>query len=89
MPKSCSSSLIPDALAGDLDRHRPFFSPCLRRTFATLATENGAPTRVVQVAGGWKSLRMVERYTQALKQDAIKPFSPVDRLMKCECIEKR
>jgi len=58
------------------------FSPhAMRRTFATLATENGAPSRVVQVAGGWKSIRMVERYTQALKQEAIKPFSPVDRLM--------
>lgn len=60
----------------------PHFSPhSMRRTFATLATENGAPTRVVQVAGGWKSIRMVERYTQALKQDAIKPFSPIDRIM--------
>jgi site-specific recombinase XerD len=58
------------------------FSPhTMRRTFATLATENGAPTRVVQVAGGWKSIRMVERYTQALKPDAIKPYSPIDKLM--------
>lgn len=58
-----------------------FSAHALRRTFATLATENGAPSRVVQVAGGWKSIRMVERYTQTLKQDAIKPYSPVDRLM--------
>lgn len=58
-----------------------FSAHALRRTFATLATENGAPSRVVQVAGGWKSIRMVERYTQSLKQDAIKPYSPVDRLM--------
>ncbi|WP_160317549.1 tyrosine-type recombinase/integrase [Ornatilinea apprima] len=58
------------------------FSPhCLRRTFATLATENGAPSRVVQVAGGWKSIRMVERYTKALKPEAIAPFSPIDKLM--------
>lgn len=58
------------------------FSPhTFRRTFATLATENGAPSRVVQVAGGWKSIRMVERYTQALKKEAIKPFSPIDKLM--------
>jgi site-specific recombinase XerD len=58
-----------------------FSAHALRRTFATLATENGAPTRVVQIAGGWKSIRMVERYTQALKQDAVKPYSPIDRLM--------
>jgi integrase len=58
------------------------FSPhAFRRTFATLATENGAPSRVVQVAGGWKSIRMVERYTKALKKEAIKPFSPIDKLM--------
>lgn len=60
----------------------PHFSPhTMRRTFATLATEAGAPSRVVQVAGGWKSIRMVERYTQALKQEAIRPFSPIDKLM--------
>jgi integrase/recombinase XerC len=59
------------------------FSPhSLRRTFATLATENGAPSRVVQLAGGWKSIRMVERYTRALKPEAIKPYSPIDKLMK-------
>lgn len=58
------------------------FSPhSLRRTFATLATENGAPSRVIQVAGGWKSIRMVERYTRALKPEAIKPYSPIDKLM--------
>jgi integrase len=58
------------------------FSPhAMRRTFATLATENGAPTRVVQEAGGWSSIRMVERYTQRLRTEAIAPFSPVDRLM--------
>lgn len=65
------------------------FSPhSMRRTFATLATENGAPSRVVQVAGGWKSIRMVERYTQALKVDAIRPYSPIDRLLKEDLSEK-
>lgn len=58
-----------------------FSAHALRRTFATLATENGAPSRVVQVAGGWKSIRMVERYTRTLKPEAIKPFSPIDHLM--------
>ena len=54
------------------------FSPhALRRTFATLAIENGAPTRLVQVAGGWSTISMVERYTRALKPDAISGFSPL------------
>lgn len=36
----------------------------LRRTFATLAIRQGASSRLVQVAGGWSSLLMVQRYTQ-------------------------
>lgn len=39
----------------------------LRRTFAVLMIAGGAPTRVVQMLGRWSSLRMVERYTQALE----------------------
>ena len=39
----------------------------LRRTFATLAIRNGAPSRIVQVAGGWSKLAMVQRYTQAIQ----------------------
>lgn len=39
----------------------------LRRTFATLAIRQGAPSRVVQVAGGWSNLAMVQRYTQAIQ----------------------
>jgi integrase/recombinase XerD len=55
-----------------------YFSPhAMRRTFATLAIENGAPTRLVQVAGGWSTVAMVERYTRALKPDAIAGFSPI------------
>lgn len=53
----------------------------MRRTFATLATEQGAPSRLVQVAGGWKSIRMVEHYTQTLKADTIRRYSPVNNLM--------
>lgn len=57
------------------------FGPhAMRRTFATLAIENGAPTRLVQLAGGWKNLEMVERYTRALTPDAIRVYSPLDRL---------
>jgi site-specific recombinase XerD len=53
----------------------------MRRTFATLATEHGAPTRLVQVAGRWKSIRMVETYTQRVKPEKIAPFSPVNHIM--------
>jgi site-specific recombinase XerD len=53
----------------------------MRRTFATLATEEGAPTRMVQVAGGWKSIRMVEHYTQSVKPDNMKKYSPINKIM--------
>jgi len=53
----------------------------MRRTFATLSIEAGAPTRTVQMAGRWKNLEMVERYTQALQQEALHPWSPVNRVM--------
>lgn len=53
----------------------------LRRTFATLATRNGAPTRVVQVAGRWSSIDMVERYTRALEAEDFEQYSPVARIM--------
>jgi site-specific recombinase XerD len=53
----------------------------LRRTFATLALKAGAPTRLVQVSGRWKSLQMVERYSRALEPSALAPFSPVNRVM--------
>lgn len=58
------------------------FSPhSTRRTFATLATEEGAPTRMVQLAGGWKSIRMVERYTRNLSLDNMKKYSPINSVM--------
>jgi len=41
----------------------------LRRTFATLAIQRGASTRLVQVAGGWSSVALVERYSQALSAE--------------------
>ncbi|MDR3572886.1 MAG: tyrosine-type recombinase/integrase [Anaerolineaceae bacterium] len=53
----------------------------LRRTFATELTLNGAPTRLVQVAGRWKSISQVEHYTQALSAKDIEPFSPMNRVM--------
>jgi len=39
----------------------------LRRSFATISSRNGAPTRLVQVAGRWSDVKMVERYTQAIE----------------------
>lgn len=53
----------------------------MRRTFATLATENGAPSRLLQVAGRWKDIRMVETYTRTLQAEKIRPYSVVNRLM--------
>lgn len=53
----------------------------MRRTMATLAILSGAPSRVVQVAGRWSSINMVERYTRVLTADALAPYSPMDRLM--------
>lgn len=53
----------------------------MRRTFATLALKTGAPTRIVQAAGRWKSIEMVERYSQAIKPHDMIPFSPVWRIM--------
>jgi integrase/recombinase XerD len=53
----------------------------MRRTFATLASRSGAPSRIVQKAGRWKSITMVERYTQALNPEDLHPFSPINNLM--------
>jgi len=52
----------------------------LRRSFATLATIFGAPTRMVQIAGRWNNIEMVEYYTQSLDPAMIAPFLPVARL---------
>jgi len=50
-----------------------------RRGFATIAIAAGAPTRTVQLAGGWSDLRMVERYTQALERNQLHDrWSPAD-----------
>jgi site-specific recombinase XerD len=53
----------------------------MRRTFATLAVEAGAPTRAVQVAGRWQHIKMVEHYTRALEAKVLHRYSPVNRLM--------
>jgi len=61
----------------------PHFSPhALRRTFATLATAAGCPSRVLQAAGRWSDLAMVERYTRSLDPRAFDSYSPLALLMK-------
>ena len=49
----------------------------MRRTMAVLLIERGAPTRLVQVLGGWDDIRMVERYTQTLRPGQIERYSPL------------
>lgn len=53
-----------------------------RRTFATVSTIMGAPSRVVQVAGRWSDIAMVERYTRAIEADAIQPYLPIHNALK-------
>lgn len=58
------------------------FSPHdMRRAFATMAHRLGAPSRLVQVAGRWEDLRMVERYTASLTAEDFDPYSPVRGLL--------
>lgn len=49
----------------------------MRRTMAVLLIEQGAPTRLVQVLGGWDDIKMVERYTRTLRPSQIDRYSPV------------
>jgi integrase/recombinase XerD len=53
----------------------------LRRTFAVLSTRSGAPARVLQAAGRWSSMAMVEHYTQAITSQDFEPYFPVLKLM--------
>jgi integrase len=53
-----------------------------RRSFATLSTIFGAPSRVVQVAGRWSNILMVEHYTRDLQAREIEPYLPMARLGK-------
>lgn len=53
-----------------------------RRSFATLSTIFGAPSRVVQEAGRWTTLDMVEHYTESITAEAIRPYLPVSNLAK-------
>jgi site-specific recombinase XerD len=59
----------------------PVMPHALRRTFATLAFRAGGSSRLIQVQGGWSSIRMVEVYSQALEPHDFDRFSPVERVM--------
>lgn len=52
----------------------------LRRTFAILSTEAGAPSRLLQIAGRWKDLKMVERYTRNLQLKGFSPYLPLNTI---------
>jgi integrase len=54
----------------------------LRRTFATISTKNKAPARVLQVAGRWKDMQMIQRYTQAIQAHDFDPYFPVAAAMR-------
>jgi len=55
-----------------------------RRSFATISSVFGAPSRLVQIGGRWSSIEMVEHYTQAVGAEALRPFLPVDKLAELE-----
>jgi integrase len=53
----------------------------LRRTFASQATRLKCPARILQVAGRWKNLAMVERYTRDIEAEDFAPFFPVSNAL--------
>jgi integrase/recombinase XerD len=61
----------------------------LRRTFAHLALKAGAPTRVLQVAGRWNSIKQVETYSADLTADDFNRYSPVAKVMGLRVDEPR
>lgn len=54
----------------------------LRRTFAVVATRLRAPSRVLQVAGRWKDIKMVEHYTATITADDFEDYFPVAGAMR-------
>lgn len=59
------------------------FSPHdARRTFATISTLLGAPSKTLMVAGRWSNLEMVDRYTKNITEDAIRQFLPIANIPK-------
>lgn len=79
------ASLTPDGLKSIYyklgEKADVAFSPHdLRRSFATISIRNGAPTRVVQKAGRWKNIQMVERYSPDITAEDMEPYFPVPSL---------
>jgi site-specific recombinase XerD len=62
----------------------PGVSPhAFRRCFACIVTEAGASSRSLQLFGRWEDIRMVERYTRALKAAKLYPqYSPMSYIEK-------
>lgn len=57
-----------------------FSMHAFRRSYATIALKNGAPTRIVQIGGRWSDIKMVERYSQSLDVKEIEPYLPTKNL---------
>lgn len=51
-----------------------------RRGFATIASENGAPDRLIMEGGRWKSQQMVTKYTRAVRLEKMRPWLPMTKL---------
>lgn len=61
----------------------------MRRTMAVLLIEQGAPTRLVQVLGGWDDIKMVERYTATLRPSQIDRYSPLKHFGLASVLEEQ
>lgn len=53
-----------------------------RRSFATMATMNGAPERVLMEGGRWAHSEMILRYTRTLRLEAMREYLPLAKLPK-------
>jgi len=60
---------------------RKFTPHDLRRSFTTISTLEGAPSRLVQLAAGWEDINMVELYTAHLSGKNITRYSPVEAVL--------
>lgn len=60
-----------------------------RRTFATLAVKNGAPTPIVMAQGGWRSEKVFLKYVRAIAPKDFEPYSPVMSIMDIPTDENR
>lgn len=54
----------------------------LRRSFAVIATESGAPERTLMEGGRWTNTAMITRYTRTLKLEAMRRYLPVPKITK-------